>query len=71
MGRDSEFYRGRIEQARILLAEQDLDAIVIGQPANREYLSGFTWHDESSSASVGWIVLTPTDGLLLTNFNHA
>jgi Xaa-Pro aminopeptidase len=71
MGRDSEFYRGRIEHARILLAEQDLDAIVIGQPANREYLSGFTWHDESSSASVGWIVLTPTDGLLLTNFNHA
>jgi Xaa-Pro aminopeptidase len=71
MSRQSQIFRERTDAARGLLAERGLDAIVIGQPANREYLSGFSWHDETSSASVGWIVLTETAGFLLTNFNHA
>ena len=71
MARSFEAFINRVGRAQSLLVEHDLDAIVIGQPANRQYLSGFTWHDESSSASVGWIVLTLTEGFLLTNFNHA
>jgi Xaa-Pro aminopeptidase len=65
-----ESYRRRLESTRVLIAERGLDAVLIGQPANREYLSGFTWHDESSSASVGWIVVTAEAAFLLTNFNH-
>jgi Xaa-Pro aminopeptidase len=44
--------------------------MVVGQPTNRQYLSGFSWHDQGSSASVGWIVLTRDAGYFLTSFNH-
>ncbi|HLZ07584.1 MAG TPA: Xaa-Pro peptidase family protein [Chloroflexota bacterium] len=71
MSSGSGIYRRRTDAARDVLGRSGLDAIVIGQPANREYLSGFSWHDETSSASVGWIVLTESSGFLLTNFNHA
>ena len=64
-------YQRRIDAVRDLMHGRGLDLLLIGQPANREYLSGFTWHDESSTVSVGWIVLSSTMGLLLTNFNHA
>src|SRR6266849_932494 len=63
-------YASRVEAARALMAEKRLDALLIGQPANRRYLSGFAASDESSNASAGWIVLTPDDGFLVTVFNY-
>ncbi len=63
-------YQRRLAAARALLAERGLTALLIGQPANRQYLSGFRWHDETAAASAGWVVLTARDGYFLTGFNH-
>jgi Xaa-Pro aminopeptidase len=52
------------------MAARGVDVLLVGQPANRQYLSGFSWHDESSQASAGWIMLTPADGFFVTNFLH-
>jgi Xaa-Pro aminopeptidase len=63
-------YRARVDATRRLMAARGLDVLLIGQPANRQYLTGFSWHDESSQASAGWIVLTPSQGYFVTNFLH-
>jgi Xaa-Pro aminopeptidase len=63
-------YAARIDATRRLMAEKGIDVLLIGQPANRQYLTGFTWHDESAGASSGWVVLTLRDGYFLTNFLH-
>lgn len=63
-------YVARISQARQLMADRGVDVLLVGQPANRQYLTGFSWHDESSQASSGWVVLTGTDGYFVTNFLH-
>ena len=52
------------------MAERKLDVLLVGEPANRRYLSGFAGTDDSSLASSGWIVLTPTRGYFLTTFNY-
>ena len=59
-------YQRRIDAARASMAERGMDLLVVGHPANRQYLSGFAWNDESPSASAGWIVLTPDSGYFLT-----
>jgi Xaa-Pro aminopeptidase len=63
-------YSARIKAARRLMAARGVDVLLVGQPANRQYLTGFTWHDESSQASSGWVVLTSSDGYFVTNFLH-
>ncbi len=63
-------YGSRLDQARQLMAEQGLGILLVGQPANRRYLTGFSWNDDSSQSSSGWVVLTPTDGFFVTNFLH-
>lgn len=61
-------YTGRVDAARALMAERGVDVLLVGQPANRQYLSGFANRDESASASAGWVVITPTSGFLITTF---
>jgi Xaa-Pro aminopeptidase len=61
-------YRSRVQALQVKLAERGLDVLLIGQPHNRHYLTGFDWSDESAAASSGWIVLTPQTGYLLTSF---
>lgn len=50
------------------MAEQGIDLLLVSQPANREYLSGFANADESASAAAAWIVLTRTAGYFVTSF---
>ena len=38
-------YHGRVERLRELLETRGLDAMIITQPENRRYLSGFTGTD--------------------------
>ncbi len=52
------------------MARRGLDVLVVGQPANREYLSGFREYEGSASASAGWVVLTSRQGWLVTGFNY-
>lgn len=63
-------YASRIEAARAEMARRGLDVLLVGEPANRRYLSGFAGHDDSSLASSGWIVLTRDTGYFLTTFNY-
>src|SRR5438105_6903297 len=51
------------------MAAARIDILLVGQPANRRYLSGFAASDDSPAASSGWIVLTATQGFFLTTFN--
>ncbi|GGG56703.1 M24 family metallopeptidase [Paenibacillus radicis (ex Gao et al. 2016)] len=53
----------RVERLRQSMAEQGLEAILIGSSHNRNYLSGFT-------GSSGTVVITHQDSFLLTDFRY-
>lgn len=59
-------HQNRIERLRAALAEHHLDAILITNPENRRYLSGFTGHD-SGTDSAGTLVVAATDVALITD----
>jgi len=54
-------YETRVEQLRKVLAEQELEAMIITQPENRRYLSGYTGTD-------GTLFLTQHKAMLITDF---
>ncbi|MDR3628872.1 MAG: Xaa-Pro peptidase family protein [Desulfocapsaceae bacterium] len=62
-------YQKRIEKIQRTLRRQKLDAVLIGQPANRRYLCGYSAPDHGISESAG-MLLVPADGqvYLLTDF---
>ena len=62
-------YLSRLAAVRETMAREGIDLLVIGQPADRQYLSGFEAHDASSVESAGWVVLGPSQGFFLTTFN--
>ena len=53
----------RLEKLRGILAEKGLDAILISQPENRRYLSGFT-------GSAGWLLISAERSVLATDFRY-
>jgi Xaa-Pro aminopeptidase len=53
----------RLERLRRTLPERDLDAILISQPENRQYLSSFT-------GSAGWLVISTEQAVLATDFRY-
>jgi Xaa-Pro aminopeptidase len=53
----------RLQKLVETLPQQDLDGILITQPENRRYLSGF-------SGSSAWLVITPDRALLATDFRY-
>jgi Xaa-Pro aminopeptidase len=53
----------RLSKLRSALADENLDAIIVTQPENRRYLSGFT-------GSSALLLITPTDALLATDFRY-
>jgi Xaa-Pro aminopeptidase len=53
----------RLNRLRQVLVEQHLDAILISQPENRRYLSGFT-------GSAGWLFVTADRAVLITDFRY-
>jgi Xaa-Pro aminopeptidase len=53
----------RLTKLRETLAEKELDALLISQPENRRYLSGFT-------GSAGWLLITAGRALLATDFRY-
>ncbi len=54
---------GRLERLRALLRERELDALLVTQPENRRYLTGFT-------GSAGTVVVSPERALLLVDFRY-
>ena len=59
-------YSNRLQRLRQTLAEEGLDALVVTNPENRRYLSGFTGHD-SGADSAGALVISGNDVLLITD----
>lgn len=53
----------RLTKLRSALAEQDLDALLVSQPENRRYLSGFT-------GSSGWLLISAEQAVLATDFRY-
>jgi Xaa-Pro aminopeptidase len=53
----------RLTKLRGILAEENLGAILVSQPENRRYLSGFT-------GSAGWLVISPERAVLVTDFRY-
>ena len=53
----------RLQKLRQKLAEQEIDSIIISQPENRYYLSGF-------DGSSGYLLITPQDTVLATDFRY-
>jgi len=53
----------RVEALRALLADQGLDALVVSQPENRRYLSGFT-------GSAGVLIISQQDAIIATDSRY-
>lgn len=54
----------RLQKLRQSLIKQELDALVVSQPQNRCYLSGFT-------GSTGWLLITNSNASLAVDFRYA
>lgn len=53
----------RIERLRAALNEAQIDALLVSQPENRRYMSGFT-------GSAGSLLISKTDAILATDFRY-
>ncbi len=59
--------KARIARLRETMARLGLDAFLISQPESRRYLSGFTGHDHPPGDSAGYLFITDSEALLLTD----
>jgi Xaa-Pro aminopeptidase len=55
--------RSRVARLRAELAERDLDALIVSQPSNRRYLSGFT-------GSAGYLLVSDRETRIATDFRY-
>lgn len=51
-------YAQRRERLRPLLLGQNIDALLVAQPANRFYLSGFELHDSQPNETSGFLIIS-------------
>jgi len=64
-------YSKRIEKLQALLRRRKVDAILVTQPENRRYLSGYTGGDHGIGETSGVLVVPARGGLwLLTDFRY-
>jgi len=56
-------FKNRLQKLRQRFTEKEIDAILISQPENRYYLSGF-------NGSSGYLLITPQDAILATDFRY-
>ncbi len=59
--------RSRIAQLREVMSRIGVDAFLISQPESRRYLSGFTGHDHPPMDSAGFLFITGSEAILLTD----
>ena len=53
----------RLQKLRTAISEKELDALLLSQPENRRYLSGFT-------GSSGWLLISEKKNILATDFRY-
>jgi Xaa-Pro aminopeptidase len=57
----------RLERLRGAFDRHGIDGVVISQPESRYYLSGYTGHDLPPRDSAGYLLITSSEALLLTD----
>ena len=57
----------RLDRTKQILADQELDALVVSHPANRFYLSGFPADDHGPDESSGVVLVDPVAATLLVS----
>ena len=57
----------RLERLRASFDTHAIDALVVSQPESRYYLSGYTGHDLPPRDSAGYLLISATQALLLTD----
>ena len=62
--------QNRLAALREVLASQGLEALLVTNPDNRYYLSGFTARDDLPSESSGSLLITRDRALLFTDFRY-
>jgi Xaa-Pro aminopeptidase len=60
----------RLEALRAVLANRDLDAVLITHPNNRFYLSGYTGDDDPPNESAGVLVISRNRAIILAPSNN-
>lgn len=63
-------YDGRLGSLCQKLGEHGLDAMLIAQPQNRRYLSGFTGDDDTPSSPNAWLIISRDRAVFLTAFTN-
>ncbi len=53
----------RLQRLRQSLTQQELDVLIVSQPENRRYLSGFT-------GSTGWLLISASNAFLAVDFRY-
>lgn len=61
----------KLSRLRRVLKAQGLDGLLVTQPANRRYLSGFQPDDGQLGESSGALLITANDAIILTDFRYA
>ncbi len=69
-GFSSIMLKNRLAKLRTRLKSEGLDGIIVSLPANRRYLSGFAPDDGQWGETSGWLLITPCDAVLLTDFRY-
>ena len=57
----------RLERLRASFAGHGLDGLLVSQPESRYYLSDYTGHDLPPRDSAGYLLISATQALLLTD----
>ncbi|MBM4285732.1 MAG: aminopeptidase P family protein [Deltaproteobacteria bacterium] len=60
----------RLASLRTLLAEKELDALLVSGPENRRFLSGFSAREEMLAESCGSLLISAGAAYLLTDFRY-
>ncbi|TME28044.1 MAG: hypothetical protein E6I75_24115, partial [Chloroflexi bacterium] len=66
-GRTLVSYPHRLERLRAWLEAYRIDGLLISQPESRYYLSGYTGHDLPPRDSAGYLLITASQAMLLTD----
>src|SRR5438874_9813389 len=57
----------RIERLRAAFGAHQLDGLLVSQPESRYYLSGYTGHDLPPRDSAGYLIISRSHAMLLTD----
>jgi Xaa-Pro aminopeptidase len=65
-----ELYARRLRRLRTMLQEERIDALLVAVPENRYYLSGYGADDLQLTESSGYLLITDSKQVLLTDFRY-